>query len=73
VAAVIPGDALELALIAAGAEPLDYDRGEDIELGKRRQSALNARGERLAVDGLVGPASIWAMRQHGFARWRDVG
>ncbi len=67
-----PGDALELALLAAGAEPLDYDRGEDIERGKRRQAALNARGERLVVDGLVGPASIAAARRHGFARWRDA-
>jgi hypothetical protein len=68
-----PGDAIYAALHAAGAEPLDFASGEDLGIARRRQVALNARGERLAVDGLVGPASIAAARRHGFARWRDVG
>lgn len=56
----------------AGFEALDYDRQHDLVLGKARQRALNARGEHLVVDGLVGAASIAAARRHGYARWRDV-
>lgn len=67
-----PGDAIYAALIDAGAEAIDFARGEDLELGRARQRALNARGERLTVDGLVGPGSIAAMRRRGFVRWRDV-
>lgn len=67
-----PGDAIYAALLAAGAEPLDFASGQDLALGRRRQAALNARGERLVVDGLVGPASIAAARRQGFVRWRDV-
>lgn len=67
-----PGDAIYEALLAAGAEPLDFAAGEDLAVARRRQAALNARGERLSIDGLVGPASIAAARRHGFARWRDV-
>lgn len=58
---------------------VDYDGGEDLELGERRQRWLNAecslRGETwspLAVDGIVGPASLGRARQLGRARWRDV-
>lgn len=67
-----PGDVIYAALIAAGAEPIDYATGQDLELGKARQRHLNGLGERLAVDGLIGPASLAAARRHGFARWRDV-
>jgi len=67
-----PGDAIYAALLAAGAEPLDFASGQDLAMGRRRQAALNARGERLVVDGLIGPASIAAARRQGFARWRDV-
>ncbi|HEX3763177.1 MAG TPA: N-acetylmuramoyl-L-alanine amidase [Kofleriaceae bacterium] len=67
-----PGDAIYAALLTAGAEPLDFASCEDLAVARRRQAALNARGERLTVDGLVGPASIAAARRHGFARWRDV-
>lgn len=74
-----PGDELMLELQLAGSEPVDYDSGQDLELGKRRQARLNELSlERprwpplLTVDGVCGPASIAAMRLHGFARWRDV-
>jgi len=67
-----PGDAIWTALAALGFEALDYERCEDLECGRRRQTALRARGERLEVDGLVGPASLAAARRQGFARWRDV-
>jgi hypothetical protein len=55
-----------------GPNEVDYDGGEDLELGRHRQAALVARGERLEIDGLVGPASLAAARRQGFARWRDV-
>jgi len=67
-----PGDEAIARLIAAGAEPVLAGQGQDLELGKRRQAALNERGERLEVDGQVGPASLAAAWRQGFARWRDV-
>jgi hypothetical protein len=67
-----PGDAIWTALAALGFEGIDYDSGKDIEIGKARQAALVARGARLEVNGLVGPSSLAAARQQGFARWRDV-
>jgi hypothetical protein len=74
-----PGNAIWAELAALGFEGVDYDGGEDLELGRARQAALNARDAKagatfrpLVVDGVVGPASLAAMRRHGFARWRDV-
>lgn len=84
-----PGDELMLELQLAGSEAVDYDRGHDLELGKKRQLRLNElSAERaiqyarsgsahpgfplLTIDGVCGPASISAMRLHGFSRWRDV-
>jgi hypothetical protein len=67
-----PGDEIWLRLAALGFEALDYDAGEDLAVGKQRQAVLNAHGERLVVDGLVGPASMAAARRQGFVRWRDV-
>lgn len=67
-----PGDAIWTALAALGFEGVDYNGGEDLELGRARQRALNAGGAGLDVDGIVGPASLARARQQGFARWRDV-
>lgn len=67
-----PGDAIWTALAALGFEGVDYACGEDLELGRARQQALNASGGGLKVDGLVGPASLAEARRQGFARWRDV-
>jgi hypothetical protein len=67
-----PGDALSTALAALGCEGIDYHGEEDLERGRERQAALNARGARLTVDGIVGPGTITAARQLGFTRMRDV-
>ena len=67
-----PGDAIYEALIAAGAEPLDFARGEDLDRGKARQRWLSSRGTPLALDGLVGEHSLRAAEAQGFAMWRDV-
>lgn len=67
-----PGDLIWRELAAFGFERLDYDGMEDISVGKDRQSALNALGARLTVDGIVGPASLQAAEKFEFARWRDV-
>lgn len=67
-----PGDAIWTELAALGFEGVDYAGGEDLELGKRRQAALNVRGGSLRVDGIVGPASLAEAERQGFARWRDV-
>ena len=74
-----PGDEIWRELVALGIEGVDYDGGEDLELGRARQRALNTADARdgltwrpLVVDGVCGPASLAAMRRRGFARWRDV-
>lgn len=67
-----PGDAIWSALAALGFEAIDYAAGQDLDVGRRRQQALNAGGSKLRVDGLVGPASLAEARRQGFGRWRDV-
>ncbi len=76
-----PGEEIWRRLAALGFEGLDYDGSEDLELGRARQLALNALDARagntqrpLVVDGIVGPASLAAMRRllGPTARWRDV-
>ena len=67
-----PGDAIWTALAGVGFEGVDFDGGEDLELGRARQRWLVGRGERLVVDGIVGPASLGAAGRQGWARWRDV-
>jgi len=67
-----PGDAIFEELAALGCERIDFEANEDLLVGKARQTALVRHGERLAVDGVCGPASIAAMKRQGFARWRDV-
>lgn len=67
-----PGDAVYAALIAAGAEPLDYSVGEDLRVGAARQTYLVQHGARITIDGLIGPVSLSAARRQGFARWREV-
>jgi len=74
-----PGDAIWQRIAALGFEGVDYDAGEDIEVGKRRQLALNALDVKagltwrpLAIDGVCGGQSLAAMTRHGIRRWRDV-
>ncbi len=67
-----PGDAIWSGLAAVGFEAVDYDSGEDLELGRARQRWLVGWGERLVVDGIVGRVSLAAARRQGWARWRDV-
>lgn len=67
-----PGDEIWTRLAARGFEELDFASGEDLAVGRKRQSVLVARGEHLVVDGLVGPKSIAAARRQGFGRWREV-
>jgi hypothetical protein len=63
-----PGDAIWTALAGLGFEGVDYDGGEDLELGRARQQWLGG----IAVDGIVGRQSLTAARDAGFARWRDI-
>jgi hypothetical protein len=74
-----PGDEIFMRLQAAGCEPMRYGAGEDLRLGAERQVTLNALDAAtghtyapLVVDGVCGPASVRAMRRHGFKRWADV-
>jgi hypothetical protein len=67
-----PGNVIWTQLAALGFEGWDFDGAEDLAVGRRRQEALNARGESLTIDGVVGPASLAAAARQRFARWRDV-
>lgn len=67
-----PGDAIFDELELLGAERLDFNAEQDLDVGRDRQMALNARGEHLTVDGVCGPGSWAAMLRQGFSRWRDV-
>ena len=74
-----PGDAIWQRLAALGFDGVDYDGGEDVELGRVRQSALNARDAKagntfrpLVVDGVCGYLSLLSMERQGFRRWSDV-
>ena len=67
-----PGDEIFRRLSSAGFEEIDYETSEDLHIGQRRQRALNTLGAKLIEDGVVGPASMAAMRHLGFSRWRDV-
>lgn len=74
-----PGDAIWQRVAALGFEGVDYDASEDIEIGKRRQRALNALDVKagltwrpLVIDGICGGQSLAAMTRHEIRRWRDV-
>lgn len=61
-----PGDELFRRLRAHGAESFDFDAGEDKAVWKSRQLALNAKGYKLDVDGIPGPATTAALRHEGY-------
>lgn len=74
-----PGEEIMTRLAALGAETVDYAAREEQQLARQRQTRLNQLDAKdgltfrpLAVDGIVGPASITAMARHRFDRWRDV-
>lgn len=68
-----PGDEIMTRLVTqVGFEALDFVSREDLAVGKKRQAVLVASGESIAIDGIVGPATIAAMQRQGFRRWRDV-
>jgi hypothetical protein len=74
-----PGDAVMQALSRAGVRQVDYDLGEDLTLGRKRQAELNRLDSvagntyrPLVVDGVLGPSSIATMRRLGFRSWEAV-
>jgi hypothetical protein len=67
-----PGDAIYEALIAGGAEPLDFSTGEDLVVGAARQTWLVQHGAKIPIDSQVGPVSLWAAKRQGFKAWRLV-
>ena len=60
-----PGDEIGVRLRAAGAMAFDFDRREDLAYWRKVQAALNAAGERLAVDGICGQRTVAALRRRG--------
>lgn len=67
-----PGNAIWSRYAALGGEGMDYNGGEDLVVGRARQMKLNALGAKLAVDGVVGAATIAAAARLGYTRMRDV-
>lgn len=67
-----PGDEIYERLIAAGAEPLDFEHHQDLEVWTKRQKALVNLGAQVKVDGVAGMATMAAMRARGFASGRDL-
>lgn len=60
-----PGDHIFELLAASGMRRVDYEKREDIEIGKRVQTHLNQNfGTRLAVDGLMGPLTMALVEKH---------
>jgi hypothetical protein len=62
-----PGDFLIQALIIAGFDAFNVDKGEDLAVWRNRQAQLNAAGAdpQLTVDGVPGKMTYYAMRQTG--------
>jgi len=60
-----PGDEIFARLAAAGAERFDHNAGEDLDVWKGRQRALNDGGATLTIDGVPGPSTIEALRAAG--------
>ena len=63
-----PGDAVMEALVSAGCEVLDFARGEDLAVWKKRQESLGLVG----CDGVPGPRTVEIMRRSGYPEgiWR---
>lgn len=61
-----PGDRLFQMLAAAGAERFDFDAGEDRQVWRARQVTLVAKGYKLEVDGIPGPATTAALKAEGY-------
>lgn len=61
-----PGDYIVEAIIADGAEALDFASGEHVVAWKDRQAWLQRRGHKVAIDGVPGPATVAALVEEGF-------
>jgi hypothetical protein len=61
-----PGDILFQMLRASGAEMFDFDLGQDKVVWAKRQEDLNAKGYKLGVDGIPGPATTAALKAEGY-------
>lgn len=67
-----PGDLIYDMLVKSGSEPLNFGRGDDKLVWRRRQARLNSWGAKLAVDGVCGPGTVAAMRSFGLSHGRDI-
>lgn len=67
-----PGNEIWTRLASLGFEGMDYDGEEDLVVGRARQAKLVQQGAKLAIDGIVGPATIAAAQRLGYTRMRDV-
>lgn len=62
-----PGDhVFELLEHELGGEGFDFERGQDRVVWSQRQEDLNAKGHKLVVDGIPGPATTAALKAEGY-------
>lgn len=61
-----PGDVFFDMLRAAGAEAFDFEKGQDLVVWAKRQEDLVAKGHKLTVDGIPGPATTAALKLEGY-------
>lgn len=62
-----PGDhVFELLARELGGEAFDFERGQDKVVWSQRQEDLNAKGYKLSVDGIPGPATTAALKAEGY-------
>ncbi len=55
-----PGDFIMMALVSAGYDSFNFEKGEDLDIWKRRQTWLNDGGAKIDVDGIPGPGTYKA-------------
>lgn len=62
-----PGDPIYEKLAAAGYEPFDYSKDEDLDVWKERQVTLQKMGcYKGAIDGIAGPGTVAALTAAGY-------
>ncbi len=60
-----PGDFIMDALLSTGYDIFNFEKNEDLDIWKRRQTWLNSQGQKVDVDGVPGPNTFAASKAAG--------